>query len=297
MIRITLCLVTAAALAAGALAGPTLTFEDRPWGRLAIAPLETAPYPHPSRAEGFASGSTHYPAETHYADSSVGFLVPRGHTPSESVDLVVHFHGHGNHISRVIADYLLGEQLASSEVNAIMLVPQGPRDANDSRFGRLDEPGGFEAFIRECLACLHESGVTSTETLGRIIIMGHSGGYYTLGQIIAGGDLADHIAECWLWDAAYAQQAHFIDFAARPGTHLRSICTGHLAEENSDILCGLQDRGIPALFLHDSLVTDEQLRTEKVIILRTTTVAHNDVIRRPPNLERWLRTSSLAQGD
>ncbi len=293
-------LVILAALATAApavLAAPSLVFEERPWGRLAVAALESAPYPHPSRDLGFASGSTFYPRDPHYIDSSVGFLVPRGFEPGNTVDLIVHFHGHGNHVRRVIGDFLLGEQLASSEVNAIMVVPQGPRDAGDSRFGRLDEPGGFEAFVREVLTCLRESGVTRTESLGRVIIMGHSGGYHTLGQIIANGDLADHIAECWLWDAAYAQQRHFIAFAARPGTRLRSICTGHLAEENTDILCGLQDLGVPALFLHDTVVTDEQLRAEKVVILRTTTVSHNDVIRRPPNLLRWLRTSSLAQSE
>lgn len=281
-----------AALSLSTPAVPAIAFTEQPWGRLGIAHLSTAPYPHPSRDEGFASAGDVFPRDPHYIDSSVAFLVPRGYAPGGAVDLVVHFHGHSNHLRRLIPMFQLGEQLEASGVNAILIVPQGPWDARDSRFGKLDEPGGFAAFVAECLQALRLSGATRTERLGRIILMGHSGGYYTLGQIIANGDLADHVAELWLWDATYAQLAHFADFAARPGTRVRSIFTGHLAEENVDLMCDLQRRGVPFLFSHDTLVTDEQLASERIVFMHTD-LGHNDVVMGTRHLERWLRASTL----
>jgi hypothetical protein len=279
-------------LTAAAHSAPTLDFTDMPWGRVAYAPLATAPYPHPSRDEGYATASTYFPRAGHYDDSTVAFLVPRGYRPGSEVDLVVHIHGWGNHVSQIVPFYELGEQLEASGVNAIMLVPQGPRDASDSRFGKLDEPGGFEAFIREALDSLHRSGVTGTERLGRIVIMGHSGGYYTLGQIIANGDLADHIAELWLFDSTYAQLEHFADFAQRPDTRVRSIFTDHLSDENVNFMCDLQKRGVPFLFKYDQLVTDDDLRDNRIVFMHTD-LRHNYVMQETHHLERWLRTSTL----
>ncbi len=291
--RLTLLALALISLAAALSADPALEFAEEPWGRVAIAPLESAPYPHPSRDEGFAGRRTFYPRDPHYIDSSVGFLVPRGYEARETVDIIVHFHGHGNNLRRLIPLFELGEQLEASGRNAILIVPQGPHDAGDSRNGKIDEPGGFTALIEESLALLRAAGVTRTEQPGRIVIMGHSGGYYTLGQIIANGDLAAHIAELYVWDAAYAQIEHFADFAARPDTRVVSIFTGHLAEENVDLLSDLQGRGIACALLHDSQVTDEVLRAERLLLMHTD-LGHNNVMHETRHLERWLRTSTLS---
>jgi hypothetical protein len=270
---------------------PVLEFEDQPWGRMAIASLESAPYPHPSREEGFASTGSFYPRDPHYIDSSVAFLVPSGFEAGDQVDLIVHFHGHQTRISEHIAQMQLGEQLEASGVNAIMIVPQGPLNASDSRFGKIDEPRGFAALIEESLECLRRSGVTRSETPGRIAIMGHSGGFYPLGQIIANGDLADHIVELWIWDATYAQLEDFADFASRPDTHVRSIFTGHLSEENVDLATLLWQRDVPVTLTHDTLVTDEQLTDDRVVLMHTD-LRHMQVMT---HLEQWARTSTLPQ--
>jgi hypothetical protein len=267
-------------------------FEETDWGRLAIAPLESAPYPHHTRENGHQGKSEFFPRDPHYVDSSVAFLVPRGYGPGEAVDLVVHFHGHGSVLDQLIPQFQLGEQLEASGVNAVLIAPQGPHLASDSRNGKIDEPGGFAALVAESLAALRQSGITATEELGRVIIMGHSGGYHTLGQIIANGDLADKMTEVWLFDATYAQLENFADCAQREDKRLRSIFTAHLAEENVDLMCDLQRRGVPFLFRHDSLVTESDLEAERLILMHTD-LGHNEVVFETRNLERWLRASDL----
>ncbi len=98
----------------GSSAAPLLVFEETDWGRLAIAPLESAPYPHHTRENGYQGKSEFFPRDPHYVDSSVAFLVPRGYEPGEAVDLVVHFHGHGSILDQLIPRFQLGEQLEAS---------------------------------------------------------------------------------------------------------------------------------------------------------------------------------------
>src|SRR5436190_22370151 len=124
-------------------------------GMLILRPFQNAPYPHPSRKDGFNGKSTTYPADPHYTDSTVGIFIPAGYSPGETVDYVVHFHGHMNHVSKVLEQYKLPQQLAKTRVNKILLVPQGPKDAADSGGGKLElDPAGFAHLIDEVTAFL-----------------------------------------------------------------------------------------------------------------------------------------------
>src|SRR6185436_12978172 len=107
-------------------------------GQFILRPFEHAPFPHKSRDEGHKYGKTFFPRDTNYADSTVGIVIPDGYQPGDTVDYIVHFHGWGNHVSKVIKEYKLMEQLKAAKVNAILLVPQGPKDASDSGGGKLE---------------------------------------------------------------------------------------------------------------------------------------------------------------
>src|SRR6478752_1158200 len=89
---------------------PQWKTDDR--GQLILRPFEHAPYPHSSRAQGYKGRATTYPYEGHYDDSTVAVFIPKGYAPADTVDYVVHFHGHGNHVAKVLTQYKLIEQLA-----------------------------------------------------------------------------------------------------------------------------------------------------------------------------------------
>src|SRR5579864_7706619 len=76
-------------------------------GQLILRSFRNAPYPHASREAGFKGRATTYPAFPHYTDSTVGIFIPTGYRPGETVDYIVHFHGHNNHVSKVIPQYRL----------------------------------------------------------------------------------------------------------------------------------------------------------------------------------------------
>src|SRR5205085_9184519 len=97
------------------------SWQKTPQGQLILRPFANAPYPHPSRANGFKYKSTTYPADPHYVDSTVGIFIPDGYEPGDTVDYVVHFHGWGNHVSNVLVKYKLMQQLRETKVNAILI--------------------------------------------------------------------------------------------------------------------------------------------------------------------------------
>jgi hypothetical protein len=74
-------------------------WQKTPQGWLILRSFENAPYPHPSRQDGFKGKSASYPRDPHYTDPTVGIFIPDGYVDSESVNYVVHFHGHTNHVS------------------------------------------------------------------------------------------------------------------------------------------------------------------------------------------------------
>src|SRR5207244_3266740 len=111
--------------------------------------LESAPFPHPARAEGHKYKEKVYPAADHYSDNTVGIFIPKGFRETGRIDFIVHFHGWNNNVASVLRQYKLGDQLVQSARNAVLVVPQGPRDAPDSFGGKLEDPDGFKHFMKE----------------------------------------------------------------------------------------------------------------------------------------------------
>jgi len=142
-------LATIAAVAAT----PTLARADALPGRTFAPSLPSAPFPHASRANGHDYDKVHYAAATAYADSTVGIYVPTTFSAGKSVDAIVHFHGWNNHVDEVFRRYRLREQVEASGVNAILIVPQGPKDAPDSNDGKLElDQGGLARLLADVVA-------------------------------------------------------------------------------------------------------------------------------------------------
>ncbi|MBK8241598.1 MAG: hypothetical protein IPK74_39310 [Deltaproteobacteria bacterium] len=84
---------------------------------------------------GMRNGPYPY-AGAKWTDDSTLVFVPRHYRAREGdgPDVLVHFHGHGTHARKTVAEKQLREQFHAGEQNAILVVPQGPVDANDGRF-------------------------------------------------------------------------------------------------------------------------------------------------------------------
>lgn len=311
-------------------ASPT-TWTTSEWGEMALLPLKSAPYPHESRAEGFTHPRTgkHYPREPHYVDSTVGFLIPRGFAlpPGESgVDLVIHFHGHGNNVANEIPQFDFPRRLALGGRNVILILPQGPKDASDSGCGKLEDAGGLQAFVDECVETLRAAGKVPAGAKPRnIILSGHSGAYKVIGACLKHGGMENSIREVWLWDATYGQLEEFAAWLGRyrlteetvratmpaeipgsgipetytppaplpaqgPERRLFSIFTAHLAPENAELMTRLTLLGVPyELYLDKDF--DTAIRSAAPARFVHTQFAHNAVMTRQDGLQKALQAS------
>jgi hypothetical protein len=280
----------------------TAAIPAQPWeaayanaGTLIVTQFISAPFPHPSRAEGRKYKDEFYPAAKHYSDSTVAVFVPKDFRETGRVDFVVHFHGWRNTVAGTLQQFKLIEQLMASGKNAVLIVPEGPHDAPDSGGGKLEDPDGFKRFMDEALATLKQRGVFQQDfILGDIILSGHSGGYLVMSAIVDRGGLTSRVKEVWLFDALYAQGDKFLAWSRQPGGRLLNIYTddGGTKVRTQEMMAALKARGTNILTATDLQVTAANLRSNQFVFLHTD-MGHNDVLEKRKTFYEFLMTSFL----
>ncbi len=265
--------------------------------RQVVLKVATAPYPHPSRAMGHVYDKVLYDAAQHYSDSTVGIVVPPNYRFTDAVDCIVHFHGWRNSVAGVLARYQLVQQLSDSRLNAILIVPQGPLNAPDSGFGRLElEDGGFANFMDDVLNHLVNWGILHSKKLGRIVLTAHSGGYGGAGGVLTRGGLNDNISDVILFDSAYGYFDAFANWTkASPQHHLLSVFTDDTSTGNAALM-GMLQGPQPNLYIHLAKdMTVENLQARAPTFVLTTDVAHDELLQRLHWYQLFLQTTALGR--
>jgi len=265
------------------------------WGQYIIVTMKNAPFPHKSRHQGHSYQEKFYPANKHYQDSSVGILVPANYRKTPQLDVIVHFHGWGNSVEHEITQFDFRPQLYYSRKNAIMVLPQGPKDAKDSTCGKIEDPDGLKNLLTEMADFLFSQGITNTKSLGTVIISGHSGGYRPVAFCLDQGGLEENIKEVYLFDAAYSYLDSFSRWGSKKNKRLVSICTNHLLDENVELMRNLQKQGRNnfSIFLDDDATTKNLAQNSVSFIY--TGLSHNELVFQPQYFTRFVHTSSLPE--
>lgn len=270
---------------------------DVPGGKTFIVPFATAPYPHPSRANGHVYDGTLYDAATHYSDASAGIFVPDGwHPEGGAVDLVVHFYGWRHNVASTFAIYRLREQLVASKRNAILVVPSGPVDAPDSGDGKLEnDENGFAHFVNDVCAWLQRSNISPVATPGKIVLSAHSGGYGGAGGVLTRGGMNAAISDVLLFDAAYAYYDAFGAWAQGANKHLLSIFTPTGGTMTGNVtLMGMLQASTPNIYVWRSQdLEPSRLQTRDATFILTADVAHDDVLTHDSWYGLFLQTTAL----
>ncbi len=284
-------------LTAGGVAGAeSLDQRYAAQGKLIVTQFVSAPFPHPSRANGRKYKDEFYPADRHYADSTVALFIPKDFRETGRMDFIVHFHGWRNTVAGTLQQFKLIEQLVASGKNAVLIVPEGPHNAPDSGGGKLEDPNGFKRFMEEAVTTLRQRGVFKKDfLLGDIILSGHSGGYLVMSAIVDRGGLTPHIKEVWLFDALYAQGDRFLAWSQRPDGRLLNIYTddGGTKTRTEEMIATLKEQNKPALISTDENVLGTELQTNRFIFLHTD-LTHNGVMAERKTFQRFLETSCLS---
>lgn len=271
---------------------------DRPfkeYGQLLKFQLPSAPFPHPRRASGHTYGKQVFPAENHYADSSVAVFIPRGFRSADAVDFVIHLHGWWNNIDTVLSRYLLPQQLLESGKNAILVVPEGPRNAPDSFGGKLEDPGGFKRFIDDVALVLFQNGTITTPTVGNVILSGHSGAYHTISFALMRGGIPEKIREVYLFDSLYGQTekfAHWIDHEAGKMVVIYTD-SGGTKDETESLMQDLRAWAIPYFAADETALSQADLSNHRLIFLHTD-LGHDMVMHDRMQFRSYLKASCLS---
>jgi hypothetical protein len=267
-----------------------------PQGTLLVTQFLAAPFPHPARAEGHRWHDEIFSAAENYSDSTVALFIPKNFRATDKIDFIVHFHGWRHSVAGTLDEYQLIEQLAASGKNAILIVPQGPRNAADSFGGKLEDTNGFKIFMAEAVEKLRASGVLANTNfeIGQIIISGHSGGYHVMAAILDHGGLAENIREVWLFDALYGNTENFVGWQKNENGRLLDIYTDHggTKDETENLLAFYRTNSVGLFAGEDTNATPEILRTNALVFLHTDMI-HNDVVAKRGTFGQFLKTSCL----
>ena len=284
------------ATAAPALAAEGFEQTYAAHGRLIVTQFVSASFPHPARAAGHQYKDKLYPAREHYSDSTVAIFIPNGFRETGRVDFVVHFHGWHNSVAGTLSGFKLIEQLVASGKNAVLVVPEGPRDAPDSFGGKLEDQDGFRKFMAEVTTKLQaQAGFKQQNfSVGRIILSGHSGGYRVIAGILDSGGLPKNADEVWLFDALYAGTDQFLAWSDRQRGRLLNLYTDHggTKEASEAMMELLKKRGTPFLAVEETKATAGELKTNQFIFIHTD-LPHNDVVEKRREFSLFLKTSLL----
>lgn len=265
-------------------------------GRTFVVPLPSAPYPHPSRANGHDYQGKHYDAASHYSNSNVAIFIPDGWRPrAGAIDFVVHFYGWNHDIPKTLATYRLREQLSASKRNAILVVPQGPQNAPDSGDGKLElDAGGFKRFIGDVAAWLQGAGHAPVDRVGNIVLTAHSGGYGGAGGALLRGGINGNITDVLLFDAAYGYYDAFAGWAnGSAQRHFLSLFTDDTSTGNAVLMSKLQAPQPNLYVFAAESMTLAQLQTRAPTFVLTTTVEHDNLLQQYSWYALFLQATAL----
>lgn len=277
------------------------SWTPRDGGRVILRSFATAPYPHVSREKGWTNRAGKVFGAEHYQDSTIGIFVPDGYRAGEALDVVVHFHGHGSNVAKNLDDFQLCRQFIESGVNAVLVMPQGPRDVPDSGGGRLElEPGAFAAMLEDVRGFLVAEKVTAAGRVGKVVISSFSGGYKVTAAVLEIGGIEHdgalpEVTDVLLLDSSYGSLERFAKFvSAAGGSRLASIYTEHLRDKNESLRKLVMEEGMRPRELAEPVDGRDLLLGPGVIFI-STGLRHYEVPAKTGYLRRLLETSSLGR--
>ena len=240
-------------------------------GKAALVPFEAAPFPYRGIVPGDEThddapfldakngsrrghtsprGGVYWEDET-YSDSRSLLYIPQGFDRRRKSAIVVFLHGNQAMLARdVIARQQVPQQLAASNLNAVLVAPQLAVDALDSSAGGFWEPGAFARYLREAdakLAALAGDGMRA-EDFARmpVILVAYSGGYLPAAWSLEVGAANRRIAGVVLLDAIYDETEKFSSWIEdhQANAFFFSAFSASSAAGNNDLQDQLMRQGV-----------------------------------------------------
>jgi hypothetical protein len=264
------------------------------FGKIYRLQLVNAPFPAPERANGYVYNGKTYTANEHYSDSTVLVFVPKKFNPGKELDVVVYFHGWYNNPDSAIVQFHLINQFVQANKNALLIIPQGPKNAPDSFGGKLEKAGLFAAFVNEVfLKLTAQKVIRNNPRIGTIVLAGHSGAYRVMAYILMHGGI--EVKEVYLFDGLYSQFEKFILWIDRSKTGrfvaITSPAEGGTEKQSMDMMAVMKAWKIPFASFKELDASLVEMEKNRVIFIQSI-LGHNEVLSTGNNLYKCLVTSN-----
>lgn len=262
------------------------------YGKLIRLQSKNAPFPSLERANGHIYQKDTFPVEKHYQDSSVFIFVPKGFRQDGKTDFVVYFHGWHNNIDSVLSQFLLIEQFSQAKQNAILVIPQMPKNSPDSHGGKLEKEKGMTFFMNEITNYLVAQKVLRSSKIGNIVLAGHSGGYRVISFILLRGGLP--ISEVFLFDGLYNElekfavwliqtKGKFVNFYTETGEGTERV--------SKSLIEDMKAWKMEFIETKEQDCTLSMLENNRIVMIDSS-LEHNDIVHLSNNFYKCLITSN-----
>jgi hypothetical protein len=187
--------------------------------------------------------------------------------------MIVHFHGHNNDNLGTLEHDRFIEAMVRQKVNALLVLVQGPYRAADSFSGKMEDEGGFRRLVEDVLRTMLQEGLITATEVREIVVSAFSGGYRPGAFALERGGLTEKIRTVFLFDALYAYEDFFANWAIVRSGVLFGAYTDHLK---------------PA---YDRLAEQVGMKVPGTVHFTKSSVSHDEVVK--TYVEGWL--SQLGQ--
>jgi hypothetical protein len=173
-----------------------------------------------------------------FSDRRALLFIPKGFDARRPGLIVVFLHGHRATIDRDVRDrQRVADQIAQSNVNAVLVAPQFAVNASDSSAGKFWESYGFASFLGEAgahLARLHGDWRTrKTFATLPVVVVAYSGGYVPAAWALHKGGTSSRVIGVLMLDALYGEVYKYADWVGRnPNAFFISAYTSSSAKGN-----------------------------------------------------------------
>ena len=219
-----------------------------------------------------------YNASEHYQDSSALVFVPSYFSTKKPFELVIYIHGWNNCIDSSLKQFDLIKQLYSTNKNAILIFPEGPKNAPDSYAGKFEKATIFNSFIKDILDKLNTKKVITNTQNFKLVIAGHSGAYRAMSYILLHSTYT--IEGIALLDALYGSEEKFAVYLQKnKNCKLINIYTneGGTMQNSIDFMTSMTAWKWKFLQREEETLTKHDLINNRIIFIHSNR-GHNDVV-------------------
>jgi hypothetical protein len=265
-------------------------FDLKNHGKLVRLNPANSMFPDTARMNGHVYRDSLYSFEEHYNDSTALVYVPNHVSLEKNFDIIVYFHGWWNNVDSSLINFELAEQLVGSKRNAILILPEGPKNSADSYGGKLEQAGRFKKFIEEVLSHLPESSIQNPES-SNYTLAGHSGANRVMAFILMHGGLTTNIKEVYLFDGLYSHVEKYTYWLDNFDGRFINIYTpdGGTKYLSENLMVSLKAWNMPFTHIPSDEFTDDDLKSNRIIIIESK-LGHNEVINTQHQFKRFLQT-------